>query len=117
MIGVPVIAAETDDEADYLASSTYQRVLGILRGDRRPLPRPVAGFLAGLHPQERSAIADFLGAAVIGSADTVRDGLLALQQATKADEMILVSDIFDPALRQRSLAITAGVFNGGGVQH
>jgi alkanesulfonate monooxygenase SsuD/methylene tetrahydromethanopterin reductase-like flavin-dependent oxidoreductase (luciferase family) len=54
---------------------------------------------------------------VIGSADTVRDGLLALQQATKADEMILVSDIFDPALRQRSLEITAGIFNGGGIQH
>ena len=110
MVGVPVIAAETDDEADYLASSTYQRVLGILRGDRRPLPPPVAGYLAGLHPQERSGIADFLGAAVIGGADTVRDGLLALKEATHADEMILVSDIFDPALRQRSLEITAGFF-------
>ncbi len=110
MIGVPVIAAESDDEADYLASSTYQRVLGILRGDRRPLPPPVAGFLAGLHPQERLRIADFLGAAVIGGPDTVRDGLLALQEATKADEMIVVSDVFDPTLRQRSLEITAGFF-------
>jgi alkanesulfonate monooxygenase SsuD/methylene tetrahydromethanopterin reductase-like flavin-dependent oxidoreductase (luciferase family) len=34
MIGVPLIAAPTDDEAEYLASSTYQRVLGILTGDR-----------------------------------------------------------------------------------
>ena len=66
MIGVPVIAAESDDEAEFLASSTHQRVLGILRGDRRPLPPPVADYLAGLHPQERSAIGDFLGAAVIG---------------------------------------------------
>ena len=110
MIGVPVIAAESDDEAEFLASSTYQRVLGILRGDRRPLPPPVADYLAGLHPQERSAIGDFLGAAVIGGPDTVSDGLLALKEATKADEMILVSDIFDPALRLRSLEITAGFF-------
>ena len=110
MIGVPVIAAESDDEAEFLASSTYQRVLGILRGDRRPLPPPVADYLAGLHPQERSAISDFLGAAVIGGPDTVSDGLLALKEATKADEMILVSDIFDPALRLRSLEITAGFF-------
>ena len=63
MIGVPVIAAPTDDEAEYLASSTYQRVLGLLHGDRQLLlPPPAAGFLAGLHPQERAGIADFLGA-------------------------------------------------------
>ena len=110
MIGVPVIAAPTDDEAEFLASSTYQRVLGILRGDRRCLPAPVADFLSGLHPQERSAIADFLGAAVIGGPDTVRAGLIALKQATEADEIILVSDIYDPALRLRSLEITSGVF-------
>jgi len=40
----------------------------------------------------------------------VRAGLLALKEATRADEMILVSDIFDPALRLRSLDITAAVF-------
>lgn len=110
MIGVPVIAAENDAEADYLASSTYQRVLGILRGDRRALPPPVADFLANLHPQERSAIGDFLGAAVIGGPESVRDGLLALKNATQADEMILVSDIFDLALRLRSLELTARFF-------
>ncbi len=110
MIGVPVIAAPTDDEAEFLASSTYQRVLGILRGDRRCLPAPVADFLTGLHPQERSAVADFLGAAVIGGPDTLCAGLNALKQATEANEIIVVSDIFDPALRLRSLEITAGVF-------
>ena len=105
IIGVPVIAAPTDDEADFLATSTFQRVLGILRGDRRPLPPPVAGFFESLHPQERAGIADFLGAAVIGGPDTVRDGLRDLHAATGADEMMLVSDIFDPELRLRSLDI------------
>lgn len=108
--GGTVIAAASDDEADYLASSTYQRVLGILRGDRQPLQQPMADFLANLHPQEHAAIGDFLGVAVIGGPDAVRDGLLALKQATHADEMILVSDVFDPALRLRSLEITAGLF-------
>ncbi|MDP3539434.1 MAG: LLM class flavin-dependent oxidoreductase [Azonexus sp.] len=110
MIGVPVIAATTDDEAEYLASSTYQRVLGILRGDRRCLPPPVVDYLTHLQPQERSAIGDFLGAAVIGGPDTVREGLLGLKQVTNADEMILVSDVFDSALRLRSLEITASLF-------
>ncbi|HXE37827.1 MAG TPA: LLM class flavin-dependent oxidoreductase [Azonexus sp.] len=112
MIGVPLIAAPSDDEAEFLASSTYQRVLGILRGDRRCLPPPVAGYLDNLAPQERSAIGDFLGAAVIGSPQTVREGLLGLQKVTAADEMILVCDIFDPALRRRSLEIAAAALAG-----
>jgi luciferase family oxidoreductase group 1 len=107
VIGVPLIAAPTDEEAEYLASSTYQRVLGILTGDRQRLQPPVEGFMAGLIPQERAAIDDFLAAAVIGGPGTVRAGLSALAQATNADEFMLVSDVFDPALRLRSLDIAA----------
>ncbi|MFV5212554.1 LLM class flavin-dependent oxidoreductase [Azonexus caeni] len=105
IVGVPLVAAESDDEADFLATSIFQRVLGILRGDRRPLPPPVAGFLAGLSVQEKAGIGDFLGAAVIGGPDRVREGLSALRQATQADELMLVCDIFDPALRLRALDI------------
>ena len=112
IIGVPLIAAPTDEEAEFLASSTYQRVLGILRGDRRCLPPPVANFLPQLAPQERSAIADFLGAAVIGRPETVRAGLNELLQATQADELMLVCDIFDADLRLRSLDIAAAVCTG-----
>ena len=106
-IGVPLIAAPTDEEADYLASSTYQRVLGILTGERRGLLPPTANFLAQRHPQERAAIGDFLAAAVIGGPDTVHEGLSALAEATNADEFMLVCDIYDPALRLRSLDIAA----------
>jgi len=110
VIGVPLIAAASDAEADYLASSTYQRVLGILRGDRRCLPRPLKNYLSGLLPHEQSAIGDFLAAAVVGGPERVREGLLALKQATNADEMMLVCDIFDPELRLRSLDIAAAIF-------
>jgi luciferase family oxidoreductase group 1 len=111
VIGVPMIAAPTDEEADYLASSTYQRVLGILTGDRRRLQPPIEGFLEQQHPQAKAAIADFLAAAVIGGPDTVRAGLMALAEATDADEFMLVSDVFDPALRLRSLDIATEVKN------
>ena len=107
-IGVPLIAAPTDEEADYLASSTYQRVLGILTGARSGLLPPVKDFLAQRHPQERAAIGDFLAAAVIGGPDTVQASLAALAQATDADEFMLVCDVYDPALRLRSLDIAAG---------
>ncbi len=108
-IGVPLIAAPTDEEAQYLASSTYQRVLGILTGARGKLPPPVANFVDQLQPRERAAIEDFLAAGVIGGPDTVRRGLETLAERTGADEMMFVCDIFDPALRLRSLDIAAAV--------
>ncbi len=107
MIGVPMIAAPTDEQAEYLASSTYQRVLGILTGDRRRLQPPVDNFMAQRRPDERAAIADFLGMAVIGGPDTIRAGFERLVRNTGADELILVSDVFDPALRLQSLSIAA----------
>ena len=108
MIGVPMIAAPTDEEAEFLASSTHQRVLGILRGDRRRLQPPVENHLAQLHPQERAAIEDFLAMAVIGGPDTVRRGFETLAGATQADEFMLVCDVFDSQLRLRALDIAAG---------
>ncbi|GKS84921.1 LLM class flavin-dependent oxidoreductase [Acidovorax sp. SUPP1855] len=107
VVGVPVIAAPTDAEAEYLASSTYQRVLGILTGNRLQLQPPVEDFAARLSPQERAAIGDFLSAGVIGGPDTVRAGLRELAEETRADEFMLVSDVYDPALRLRSLDIVA----------
>ncbi|MDP4073590.1 LLM class flavin-dependent oxidoreductase [Acidovorax sp. A1169] len=106
-IGVPLIAAPTDEEAEFLASSTYQRVLGILTGDRRLLLPPVENFAARLQPQERAAIGDFLAAAVIGGPETVQAGLADLVRETGANELMLVSDVYDSALRLRSLEIAA----------
>jgi luciferase family oxidoreductase group 1 len=113
VIGVPLIAAPTDEEAEFLASSTYQRVLGILTNARGRLQPPVANYLPSLHPQERTAIADFLGAAVIGGPATVRAGLQQLLDATGADELMLVSDVYDPALRLRSLSLAAEAMGRG----
>jgi luciferase family oxidoreductase group 1 len=109
IVGVPLIAAPSDEEAEFLASSTYQRILGILTGDRQRLQPPVEGFMNQLLPQERAAIGDFLAAAVIGGPGKVRTGLQALANNTSADEFMLVCDVFDPVLRLRSLDIAAAV--------
>ncbi|MEN9880237.1 MAG: hypothetical protein RIQ55_883 [Pseudomonadota bacterium] len=107
IIGVPVIAAPTDEEAEYLATSVFQRVLGILRGNRQRLQPPVRGFLDTLSPEERHGIGDFLAAAVIGGPERVVANLTHLQKITQADEFMFVCDIYDPALRMRSLDIVA----------
>ena len=111
-IGVPVIAAPSDEEADYLASSTYQRVLGILTGRRGRLPRPIEHFMARIGDAERAGIADFLAAAVIGSPATVRAGFERLHALTHADEFILVSDVYDADLRLRSLDLATEALRG-----
>ncbi|QEA13365.1 LLM class flavin-dependent oxidoreductase [Comamonas flocculans] len=113
LIGVPLVAAPTDEEAELLASSIQQRVLGIVTGRRGLLAPPVPGFMASLGEAERSAIADFLALAVIGGPDTVREGFAAIARATQADEFMLSCDVFEPALRLRSLEIAAQALGAG----
>lgn len=112
IIGVPLVAAPTDEEAQFLASSVYQRVYGILTGRRGKLPLPDAGFMARLDHAGRHAIADFLAAGVVGSAQTVRNGLQSLLDQTHADEIMFVCDVHDPALRLRSLDIAVQAARG-----
>ena len=109
MIGVPLVAAPTDAEAMFLATSIFARVLGILRGARGLLQPPQEGFLERLDAPARTGIADFLARAVIGAPDTVRQGLQALADATDCDEMMFTCDIYEPALRLRALDIAMQV--------
>src|SRR5690606_2082379 len=107
MVGVPVVAAPTDEEAQLLATSTQQRVLGILTGQRGQLPPPVDGFMQSIGPREQAAINDFLAMSVVCGPETLRQGFARIQEATEADELILVTDVYDAALRLRSLEIAA----------
>ena len=104
-IGVPLVAAPTDDEAEFLASSIYQRVLGILTGDKKKLQPPERNFVQTLGEAERRAIAGFLSMAVIGGPQTVAQSFAKLQELTAADEFILVCDVYEPDDRLRSLTI------------
>jgi hypothetical protein len=60
-----------------------------------------------LDDRARAGIEDFQAMAVIGSLETVRAGLTSICEATQADELMFVCDIYDPALRLRSLDIVA----------
>ncbi len=111
VVGVPLVAAPTDAEAQFLASSIFQRVSGIVRGERKALQPPLAGYLEGRDGQERAAIADFLAMAVIGGPATVAEQLKKIVDVTEADELMLVCDIFDPALRLRSLELASAAMH------
>jgi luciferase family oxidoreductase group 1 len=107
MVGVPALAADTDDEAEYLATSMYQRSLGILRGQRAALLPPVES-MDGLWTQaEQLAMAERMALMVVGGVERVREGLGQILAATEADELILVSDAYSAEDRLKSFDLLA----------
>jgi luciferase family oxidoreductase group 1 len=107
MLGLSVIAAETDDEAKLLATSQKQAFLRLRRGQPSPLPPPLPGFDDGLEPMERAMLDSVLACAVVGSPQTVQDGLAAFIARTGADELMITAQIFDHQARRRSFEIVA----------
>lgn len=105
LIGVNVVAAETDEQARYLATSQQMSFTNLLRGTRSLMPPPIDNMDSYWSPQEKAQAMQMLGCSVIGSPETVRQGLQALVEATAADELMIVSDLFDPALRRRSFEL------------
>jgi len=109
MVGVNAIVAPTDDEAAFLFTSVQQRFLGMQRGRRGPLPRPIAPaeMEAMWSPAEKAGVMRMLSCAVAGSPATVRRQLEALQQRTGADEFIVATGVHDHAARRRSYELLA----------
>jgi len=105
LIGVNVVAAETDEQARHLATSQQMSFTNLLRGTRSLMPPPIDDMETYWSPQEKAQAMQMLGCSVIGSRDTISHGLQALVEATAADELMIVSDLFDPALRRRSFEI------------
>lgn len=98
-MGVPTIIGKTDEEAQYLATTPYQRILNMLRGTRGHLPQPVTSMDGLWSVSEQRAVQDFYALAQIGSADTVRQGLQKLLEQYAVDEFIFTCDIYDPEQR------------------
>ena len=107
MLGVNVVAADDDAEARRLFTSAQQAFVNLRRGRPGPLPPPVDGYDAELAPADRALLAQVLSAAVVGSPETVRDGLAAFAERTGADELMVTSQIYDHAARLRSFEIVA----------
>lgn len=107
MVGVNVIAAETDEKAQYLASSHRLQFLNLRRGKQSKLQPPVSNMDEIWSPMEKAAVEESLDprTTIVGSPDTVRKGLAAFQEATQANEMIISSQIYHLEDRLRSYEI------------
>lgn len=98
-MGVPVVVAETDEEAQFLATSAYQRVLGLIRGESLKLKPPVESMQGLWNTAEQLSVENFYAMAQIGSVETVRTGLQKLLTTYDVDEFIFTCDIYDTAKR------------------
>ncbi|WP_213937619.1 LLM class flavin-dependent oxidoreductase [Pseudomonas sp. dw_612] len=112
MLGVPLVAADTDEQADYLATSVYQRILALMRGQSL-VQRPPVKTMDGLWlPHEKEAVGDFLGLAMVGSPQKIRAKLDVLIEQTQADELIFTCDLYEHADRVHSYELLAQVMKG-----
>jgi len=109
MVGVQVIAAETDGAARRLFTTPQQRFLRLIRNQAVELLPPVDSMEGLWTPMERAAVESRLGAAIVGSDATVQAGIEKLLSATGATELIVVTDTYDTTDRHESYKRLAGI--------
>ena len=107
MLGFNVFAADSDPEAEFLATSMQQSFVNLRTGHPACLPPPMRDYQARIGPQERAMLEHVLACSAIGAPATVAKGLQAFVARTGADELMINSPIFDPAARLHSYEITA----------
>jgi len=109
MVGVNVIAADTDCEARRLFTSAQQAFTNAVRGTRRQLPPPIDDIETYWSPLEKFQASSMLACSFVGSPQTVHRGLERFIDQTRADELMVASAIYDHAARLHSYEILAGI--------
>ncbi len=108
MLGMNVIAADTDAEAARLVTSLQQQFVNLRRGVPGPLQPPIDPSDVQWAPHERAGLEEALSCSVVGSPDTVREGIERFVARTGADELMVAAQIYDHAARLHSYEIVAG---------
>ena len=111
MIGVAVIASDTDANAELYATSAYQRFLSLIRGNLLQTPPPVESMQGLWNAFEESHVKSMTKTMVVGGPQKIKDGLQKLIDSTQADELIITSDVFDDSERMKSFEIIMSVKN------
>jgi luciferase family oxidoreductase group 1 len=109
MVGVNVIAAETDAEARRLFTSLQQVFASMNRGQRGKFPPPIDDIETFWTPTEKMMASRMLAESIVGSPDEIRRGLTEILDRTHADELIVATAIHDVEARLRSFEILAEI--------
>ncbi len=112
MLAINIVAAETNEEAKFLATSQFQSFLNLIRGKPGKIQPPVENMNQIWNEREKALVESRTGGSIIGSAETVRLELKRILDATEADELMVNAMIFDHKRRLRSYEIVADVWKG-----
>lgn len=107
MIGVNIIAADTDAEARRLATTQQMSFANMFRGARGLSQPPIDDIEQYWSASEKAQAMRMMARSIIGSPETVRAGIAALLAETQADELMIVADIYDQGARKHALGIIA----------
>ena len=107
MAAMTVIAADDDEEAELLGTSMDQSFVALRSGTPGRFKPPVPGYRQTLPPGQLAILEHMRQASAVGGVEKVRNDIARFVERTKADEIIVSGATFDPAMRRRSLEITA----------
>lgn len=108
MICVQAVAADSDERARYLATTIYQRFLGIIRNERTLAKPPVDSMTGRWSADEQAAVESIFRYAVLGGPTTVQNQLERLLELTRADELMVCTELYDLEDRLHCTEILAG---------
>jgi len=106
---INIVAADSDDEAEYLATSLMQMFMGVVTGDRSPMPPPVENMNEVWGIRERAAVQQMLACTFIGSKNSIRQEVEDFVERTAADELMIASYLFDHEKRLKSHRLFAEI--------
>ena len=109
MCGFNIFAADSDEEAEFLASSMLQSFVALRTGNPGKLPPPVEGYRESLPPQAHLMLEQIMQGSAVGAPDKVKQAVDQFIDRTGADELIITGSIFDQAAREKSYAIAANI--------
>jgi luciferase family oxidoreductase group 1 len=109
MVGLNVIAAETDQKAQRLATTLQQQFLNLMRGNEVPLQPPVDDIHDLASSYELDALQNQLESSIVGSPKTVKEKLQKFIDDSGADEIMAIAQVFDHQARLRSYEILADI--------
>jgi luciferase family oxidoreductase group 1 len=107
IVGVNIIAADTDAQARRLATTQQMSFTNLIRGARGLSRPPIDDIESYWEPAEKAHVMGMLARSIVGSPRTVREGIDALVAETQADELMIVSDVYHHAERLRSFELIA----------
>ncbi len=104
-----VLAADTQEQAEYLFTSAQQQFCEIFRGRAGPIPPPVDDMSPYWGPMEKAGVARALHYSAVGDVQRVRKEVMAFINNTGADELMVQTLTRDPRATQRSFELLAQV--------